>query len=293
MHRTQAAVLAILAFALPASAEFSGERALEWTRKLVALGPRPSGSAAHQKMQGMIVAHLQSSGCKVEEDKFTAQTPLGARAMNNIIAVTPGSAAKFLAISGHYDTKVMSGVKFVGANDGGSSAGFLLELASTVCRRPSVGNQLRLVFFDGEEAVVNWTETDSLYGSRRLAHQWRKNGTLARMTALINVDMIADRELNILNDASSTEWLKRTVWASARELGHGRHFEEELSGVTDDHLPFLQLGAAALDLIDLHYGPQNSFWHTDKDTMDKLSAKSFQVVGDVLLHSIRKIESAK
>ena len=268
-------------------ADFSGASALEFTRKLVQLGPRWSGSPAHAKMQSTILAALKQYKCEVIEDDFQAQTPAGQVAMKNIIARFPGKSGSSIAVSGHYDTKKM--LEFVGANDGGSSAGTLLEMARAMngaVRRDTV----YLVFFDGEEAVVNWSAADSLYGSRHLADKWSRDGTLSKLKALINVDMTGDKDLNILQEQYSNAEIRDLIWKTANDRGYGRYFTGKPQPVEDDHVPFLKLGVKAVDLIDFDYGDNMAFWHTPLDTMDKLSANSFQVVGNVLMEAIRRLE---
>jgi Zn-dependent M28 family amino/carboxypeptidase len=211
--------------------------------------------------------------------------------MNNIIARAAGrSHNQVVVLTGHYDTKVMEDQTFVGANDGGSSTGFLLEAARVLCGRPRKTDVL-LVWLDGEEAVREWTAEDSLYGSRHLAETWKHDGTLSRVRALINIDMIGDRDLAVVNEANSTPWLRKLVWDTAAEMGYSQHFPMHESAIEDDHIPFLRAGVAALDLIDFDYGPGNAWWHTDQDTVDKLSARSFQAVGDVVLRVVAKLEN--
>ena len=151
-------------------------------------------------------------------------------------------------------------------------------------------NDIYLVWLDGEEAIAEWSDTDGTYGSRHLAAKWAADGTLSRLKALINVDMIGDRDLTLVNDTNSTDWLRRLVWETAGQLGLSSHFSEVAGALEDDHIPFVKDGVSALDLIDFDYGPQNSWWHTDRDTMDKLSPASLQVVGDVVLATIRRLE---
>ncbi|HEY1205611.1 MAG: M28 family peptidase [Bryobacteraceae bacterium] len=268
---------------------FSGAAALELTRKAVSFGPRPSGSEPNRRLQALIRAELKPLGCEVTEDSFRASTPLGPIAMKNIIARFRGSSGQIVAITGHYDTKSIPGTYFIGANDGGSSTGFLLEMTRVVSRLPHK-NDIYLVWLDGEEAIAQWSDTDGTYGSRHLASRWAADGTLSKLKALINVDMIGDRDLSLVNDGNSTEWLRRMVWQTAGQLGLDKYFSTDPSSLLDDHIPFTQAGASAVDLIDFDYGPQNSWWHTDQDTMDKLSAASFQVVGDVVLATIRRLE---
>ena len=285
-------MLAVLAAVLlPAyGGEFSGADALAFTKRVVDFGPRPSGSPEIQKLQVYILGELKSLGCNAIQDDFTASTPLGRTPMKNILVRFSGTSGMAEVFTGHYDTKSMTGTYFVGANDGGSSAGLLLEMAKALAHEARK-DDVYLVWFDGEEAVARWTGLDSLYGSRHLAEKWAADGTLGRIRALINVDMIGDRDLGILEDMNSSGPLRELVWRTAERLGYGRHFLRNGSAIEDDHIPFLRRGVNALDLIDLDYGERNSYWHTDKDTMDKLSAESFQVVGRVLLETLNELES--
>ncbi len=269
------------------AADFSGERALDYTRHAVAFGPRPAGSGANHRLQAYIEAQIRPLHCRVIEDAFTAHTPDGAVAMKNIIAVFPGSSGKALVVTGHYDTKKLPG--FVGANDGGSSAGFLLELAQAAATR-KWQDDLYIVWLDGEEAFHDWTADDSVYGSRHLAERWEKDGTLGKVKALINVDMIGDKDLDILRDGNSSPALVQLFWKSAHDLGYEKYFLNDPGSIDDDHMPFIQRGANAIDIIDFDYGPNNSLWHTPEDTMDKLSAHSLQVVGDVLVETLARLQ---
>jgi len=269
--------------------EFSGAEALAFTKRIVSFGPRPAGSEAIRKLEAYILGELKALGCQVIQDDFMASTPLGATPMKNIITRFPGKSGKIVVITGHYDTKSMPGTYFVGANDGGSSAAFLLEMAKVLAHTPHQDDVL-LVWFDGEEAVAQWSDYDSLYGSRHLAERWSADGTLARIKALINVDMIGDRDLQILEDMNSAAALREKVWQIADRLGYTKHFLRNQSAIEDDHIPFLRRGVNALDLIDLDYGPDNSYWHTDKDTIDKLSAASFEIVGRVVLETLKELE---
>jgi len=292
MHRKKAALgvtAALLCAATACAAEFSGAGALEYTRRLVALGPRPSGSAANKKAQALIKAELSKLKCQVSEDTFTASTPAGPIVMSNIIARFPGTSSAAVAVTGHYDTKVFKEFPFVGANDGGSSAGFLLEFAKAASGKPRQ-LELILVWFDGEEAVREWSASDGIYGSRHLADKWAQDGTLRRLRALLNVDMTGDKDLLILSDFNSSADLRGLVWQIAKGLGYGRFFTEMGTPMEDDHIPFLGKGVKALDLIDFDYGPGNSWWHTAQDTMDKLSANSLWVVGHVVSETLKKLD---
>ncbi|HEX4771050.1 MAG TPA: M28 family peptidase [Bryobacteraceae bacterium] len=242
-----------------------------------------------QRLRAWITSQLSPLGGQLIPDTFDAQTPDGMRRMSNIILKFPGSSGKAVVISGHYDTLYKPMLQFVGANDAGSSTGFLVEVARVLARSKHP-DDLYIVFFDGEEAIREWTETDSLYGSRHLAAKWGADGTLSRIKALINVDMIGDANLDILNDDNSSQPLRALMWQAANKLGDGKYFLRQRSGIDDDHIPFVQAGVNALDIIDYDYGPQNSYWHTAADTMDKLSAHSLQVVGDVVMEMVEEIE---
>ena len=241
-------------------------------------------------MRGWILSELKPLGGQLSEDHFTGQTPVGPVTMANIILKFPGTSGKALVVSGHYDTKKIPMVKFSGANDAGSSTGFLIEFARVVSKMKH-RDDIYVVFFDGEEAVGNWSDTDSRYGSRHLVEKWSADGTLGRIRALINVDMIGDKDLDIIADANSSQWLNQTMWRVADSLGDGKYFLRRGGGIDDDHKPFADAGVNVLDIIDLDYGPNNSYWHTGQDTMDKLSAHSLQVVGDVVLGMLIDLES--
>jgi Zn-dependent M28 family amino/carboxypeptidase len=267
---------------------FSGSEALSLTGRAVAFGPRPDGSPAIVKLRAWIRQQLASRGCEVSSDAFTAQTPDGPLPMENIVAKFPGKSGRAIAITGHYDTKKLAG--FVGANDGGSSTGFLLELAAVLQKRPRT-DDIYLVFFDGEEAVRDWSETDSVYGSRHLAAKWTADGTNRRLKALINVDMIGDKNIRILWDGNSVASVREMFWNTADTLGYSEYFPREGGPIEDDHMPFILEGVRAIDVIN--FVSQNTFWHTPKDTMDKLSARAFQVVGDVTVKAIGVLEEQK
>jgi glutaminyl-peptide cyclotransferase len=268
--------------------EYSGERALEYTRKAVAFGPRPPGSPAIKQLQTYILAQVHSHGATVSTDDFTATTPKGNIGMRNIIASFPGKSGKAIVISGHYDTKLLPG--FVGANDGGSSTGFLLEMLD-VLQGAARKDDVWLVWLDGEEAFAEWSDTDSLYGSRHLAQKWLADGTAAKVKALINVDMIGDKNLDLVYDMNSTGSLRDLVWQAGERLGFHANFPHSPQEMGDDHQPFLRAGIKSLDIIDFDYGPDNSWWHNGKDTIDKLSANSFRIIGTVIQNVIPQLEA--
>jgi len=294
MHCTKARLIVILLTsgwlaAAGQAHEFSGARAMEYTRKAVSFGPRPPGSPALAGLRSYIEAQLkQVHGCEVTEDSFTAQTPGGPIKMANVIARFPGHSGRIVVVSGHYDTKRMPNMRFVGADDGGSSTGFLLELAETVATLPHA-DDIELVWFDGEEAYrKEWSDTDSVYGSRHLAQRWSADGTLGRVKALINVDMIGGKDLRILNEGNSSESLRQTIWQIAQRTGYGKYFDNAESATDDDHMPFVKLGVNAVDLIDFDTS-KKTYWHTAQDTLDKLAVHSFDVLGAVLTEVLKQI----
>jgi len=269
---------------------FRGAAALADARRAVTFGERPSGSAENRRQRAWILEELKPLGGEVTVDSFTAQTPTGRIEMANIILRFRGTSGKAIAVSGHYDTKKIPMVHFVGANDGGSSTGFLLEFARAAAKEKH-RNDLLIIFFDGEEAVLaNWTDTDSRYGSRHLTEKWSADGTLSRLIALINVDMVGDKNLDLADDENSSSRLRSMVKRAAAKLGYTHYFLEGSGAIDDDHKPFADAGAEVLDVIDLDYGPSNSYWHTAQDTLDKLSARSFQVVGDLVFELIRELD---
>jgi Zn-dependent M28 family amino/carboxypeptidase len=267
----------------------NANRALQYTKEVTAFGPRPIGSANHKKLEEYIHAHLK--GDDVEEDSFTADTPEGKFPVRNIIVKFPGSKDGIIVIAGHYDTPYyLRNTGFVGANDGGSSTGMLLELANQFRGKKRDGYSVWLLFTDGEEAVKEWTDTDSVYGTRHISDVWQKNGTVPKIKAFILQDMIGDADLNIDRDQNSTPWLEDVVYQAASRYGYQSHFFERNMDDRDDHLPFAKKGVPVADLIDLNYGYGNAFWHTPQDTMDKVSAKSLQIAGDTILESVRILD---
>jgi glutaminyl-peptide cyclotransferase len=264
---------------------FDAERAFDHIRQLVAIGPRVAGTAGAAAARAYIRKQLEPLKLRVEEQSFQAQTPLGPAQMVNLRAILPGDASRGrLIIAAHYDTKRLDDFTFVGANDGGSSAAFLIELARGLMSRTN-RRQIELLFLDGEEAVVEWEGDDHTYGSRHYVEAARRDGTLRDIRALILVDMIGDRDLRIKRESQSTPWLTDIIWRAARELKRSE-FLEESTPINDDHLPFLEAGVAAVDLIDLEY----PWWHTPGDTLDKVSPDSLKAVADVLLRALPDIE---
>ena len=270
----------------PAAARFDSNRAWEHLRQLVSLGPRPAGSAGIEQSRAYIRKQLASAGVPFVEQAWDAVTPRGTVRMVNLIATIPGARKDRLVVAGHYDTKRFDDIRFLGANDGGSSAAVLIELARALKARKNALT-MELLFLDGEEAVIQWQGDDRTYGSRHYVETGRKDGSLRSLRAMILVDMVADRDLRMKRDLNSTPWLTDIIWDAARREKLGDYFSSEPTRIEDDHLPFIEAGVPAVDLIDLEYAP----WHTAGDTLDAVSARSLQVVGDVLLAALPNIET--
>jgi glutaminyl-peptide cyclotransferase len=198
-------------------------------------------------------------------------------------------------IASHYDTNYpLRKTSFVGANDGGSSSGLLLEFANQLRGKTREGYSVWLVWDDAEEAIRPDTEVpfldDSLYGIRHLAEKWEADATLKKIKAFLLADMVGDADLNIEHDSNSTPWLEDVVYEAATRVGYQSHFFARTMPVDDDHIPFMKLGVACADFIDFDYGYNDVFWHTTQDTMDKLSPKSLEIVGVTMLETVRILD---
>src|SRR5450759_3734083 len=280
-------VLALAVQAVSPPPKFDSGRAWEHLRRLVAIGPRPSGSPAIEQTREYLKDQLISAGVSFTEQAWDDQTPIDKVHMVNLIATIPGTRKERIVIAGHYDTKLFREFRFVGASDGGSSAAFLLELARVLKTRRNPLT-IELLFLDGEEArMPDWKGNDNTYGSRHYVEMARRDGSLVSLKTMILVDMIGDRDLGIRRDGYSTPWLTDIIWETAKRYDLDDYFIPEATKVEDDHLPFLAAGVPSVDIIDLDYEP----WHTAKDTLDAVSARSLQVVGDVLLSALPHIEA--
>jgi Zn-dependent M28 family amino/carboxypeptidase len=276
-----------------AAPAFDGERAMQYVNDIVKIGPRPVGSANHQKVEEYLASRLK--GDQVEHDDFTADTPEGKLPVHNLIAKYPGTKDGIIVMASHYDTNYpLRNTSFVGANDGGSSSALLLEIADQLRGKPREGYSVWLVWDDAEEAIKPETQMpfdkDSLYGISHLADKWKADGTAKKIKAFLLADMIGDADLNVDRDTNSTPWLQSVVFEAASRLGYQSHFFARALPMEDDHLPFVHMGVPSVDLIDFTYGYNNVFWHTPQDTTDKLSAKSLAIVGGVVLETVRILD---
>jgi glutaminyl-peptide cyclotransferase len=279
-------VLGLMLQTAPA-VHFDSNRAWEHLRQIVSIGPRPAGSAALEQTRKYIKDQLAAVGLTAVEQTWVDDTPAGKLPMVNLVARIPGTKKDRIVIAGHYDTKRLPRFRFVGANDGGSSAAFLIELARVLKPRKNAFT-IELLFLDGEEAVNEiWAGTDNTYGSRHYVDVATRDGSLATLKALVLVDMIGDRDLRIKRDAYSTPWLTDVIWDAARRQKLDAYFVPASTQIEDDHLPFLKAGVPSVDIIDLEYEQ----WHTAGDTLDAVSARSLQVVGDVVVAALPQLEA--
>ena len=273
----------------PEPSALSGSRALETTAAFVALGPRESGTPGSERAAAWLADRLKELGIEVRVDVFHAATPDGTQTFRNVIGRIPGAETGTVILVSHYDTKSGISPSFVGANDSGSSSGLLLELAR-VLRDKRGGPSIEFLFADGEECRRDYGRNDGLIGSRHRAEQLKESGEAARVGAVILLDMIGDRDLKVSLPRNGDPRLSLAVFQAAAAEGVRNRFRLSDGGVLDDHVPFLEAGMPAVDLIDFEYGEgpgDNRYWHTAQDTMDKLSAESLQAVGRVVVRMLR------
>lgn len=264
--------------------DVSGEKAFEHVRKLVDFGPRPSGSEALEKSRAYITEQLVTAGWRVRRQAFTQNTPAGPIEFANLIADFSGpenrGSWKMFLLGSHFDTKRFDGISFVGANDAGSSTGLLLEIARVLAKEPRLAARIQLVFFDGEEALEQFTETDGLYGSRYFVKQLLDAKLTKQYRGGIVFDMVGDKSLTITFPPDSPVELARGLFASAEALNLRKYFTYFDRDVIDDHTPLNAAGIPTIDVIDFEF-PQ---WHTADDNIDSISPESLRIVGAVALH---------
>jgi glutaminyl-peptide cyclotransferase len=269
---------------------FDAARAYQHVANLVAIGPHSAGTDGGRRAQEYITGQLQGFGCTVDQQTFTARgTPVGDVSMKNLVAKIPGASPDILMFATHFDSKRMA--NFVGADDGGSSTGVMLELARQLCARKNALT-IWIAFFDGEEAFNrNWVNPDNTYGSREMAARMALSGDLARVRAFVLADLVGNRKLKLKRESQSTPWLTELIWATAARLGYQQTFVNDSTEIEDDHLAFLHRGVAAADVIDLETPQADSYWHETSDTIDKVSPKSLAIVGHVLIETVPQLES--
>jgi Zn-dependent M28 family amino/carboxypeptidase len=271
---------------------FSGDRAYEHVRQLVNYGPHPSGSPGLTRAATYITTQLQEIGLETSEQVFVAPTPRGPVQFRNIIGKTRGGhdgPEKVVVIASHYDTKWFTNMTFVGANDGGSSTGVLLEMARVASAQPN----LWFVFLDGEEAMNQYGTDDGLWGSKFFVEDLKSRSQTDWIKAMVLLDMVGDSHLEIQIPADSKPSLIDEVFKAAKDTGHRDSFRYSGTYMLDDHVPFLNAGIPATDLIDFEFGSApglNDYWHTDKDTLDKISPHSLEITGQTTLRLLTLLQ---
>lgn len=268
---------------------FDGKLAYEQVAKQVSFGPRPPGSPAIKNLQDYMESQLKSYGCAVDMDSFSADTPDGRVPMKNFLVKIPGEKPGIILLGTHYDTKKLR--NFVGADDGGSSTGVMLEMARLLCRQAPGKYAVWIAFFDAEEAFnVEWKDPDNCYGSRQMAAQMAGSGDLPKVKAFILADIVGGRTPRFRRDPESTKWVVDLVWGVAKKLGYSDIFVNEVGGPGgDDHFSFTKRKVPSVDIIDLD--PREvPYWHTPEDTMDKISPKTLAIVGHTILESVHELQ---
>jgi len=282
----------------PAAAAVSGQAIYNLTQQFLSVAPRRfNGSPGHLAAENFIKDHFKPEAAhgNFETDQFTANTPAGPQTMRNFIVRYPGKKDGVIVLVTHYETNYpLRNIAFVGANDGACTSALLIAIGQYFRAHPPQGYSIWLVFDDGEEAVNQWSDSDSLYGTRHLAGKWYADGTLKRIKALLIADMIGDKDLDILDEQESTPWLRTLLRQAAANTHHSANVGQTQGAEDDDHLPFLKRGVPSIDIIDVDYGPRTAsapdgYHHTAQDTIDKISAKSLQVSADLFLEMIRLI----
>ncbi|MEI6217540.1 MAG: M28 family peptidase [bacterium] len=274
----------------------NGHNAIARVRGFLGTGSRDAGTPGAQKAAEYLAAELRSLGVKTEIDEFEDDTPGGHRTFRNVIGRIGEPGGGVIVLGSHYDTKSGIGDGFQGANDSGSSTGLLLELAAVLKTAPIAGTELVLAFLDGEECTLSYGRNDGLHGSRRLARALLKSGVSKRVAGVVILDMVGDKDLNVSIPNNSTPGLCSAVFSAAHMEGTRSKFSQSQYDVLDDHVPFLDAGMPALDIIDFTYGSAdglNDYWHTKEDTIDKLSAESLETIGRVTIRLINMLVENK
>ena len=255
-----------------------GEYAFAMAEKSVSFRNRVSGSKEIALYGDWIEKESGGSSRRF----YTKDTPIGKVHFRNIEVIIPGKKKEFLVIGAHYDTKRFSSFQFDGANDGGSGVGALLAMIKVLREKKIVPPYtLHFVFFDGEECMEEYGVNDGLHGSRHYVVVNKKSGRLANCKGMILLDMIGDKDLKIAPGSECTPALVKRLLLLAEKTGK-KEFAGTFPGeILDDHVPFLKAGIPAIDLIDFSYGPNNLYWHTEMDTLDKISGQSIKTAADL------------
>lgn len=280
-------------FTVPTLDAQNGSNALQYVARLLELGERDAGTSGAETAAKWIMEELRAAGLpEVQIESFVDTTPDGPATFHNVLAMMHGNSPTRILLLSHFDTKSKISTaerKFQGANDSGSSTGLLLELAAVLAKqlkRPPLYT-IQWAFLDGEECRYNYGPHDGLHGSRYLANKMKSEGV--NFKAVILLDMIGDRNLQVTMPRNSTPALKAFVFKAASALGVRNKFSLYDGNILDDHQPFFEAGYPAVNLIDFTFGSSlgaNDYWHTLEDTLDKLDYESLRIVGNVVLKVI-------
>lgn len=262
-------------------------------QEIIRLSPRPPESEIFRKFRTYLANTLKSFSLKVWEEPFTASTPKGAISMANVVAEKKGQTDHILYLASHIDTKIIDGIEIQGANDSGSSTAALLELARVISKQDTKFTY-RFVFFDGEESIgLNMTDRDGLYGSREHVRRLKGDNLIPNVHAMILLDMIGDKNPVIIKDLDSSQELYSLFAVCCQRLGYKNLSAGPATSMYDDHVPFLGVGIPSLDIIDFDYGPNNSFWHTEKDKAENVSVNSIFKVVQVVACMLESLERSQ
>ena len=266
--------------------EFDEQNAMRLLKKLIAFGPRHSGTAANLKQAEFIAMTARKYGAVPNAIKFKRRTTEGLLDFVNIEVVIPGRRDDFIIIGSHFDSKKMpEGIKFEGANDAGSSTAVLLEMIRTIKQSKAKPEYtLKFVFFDGEECFNEYGPNDGLFGSKHYAKLLQSQNLVSQCRAVIILDMVGDKNLNITLPIDSDKRLSEMLFKAAERCGTSEHFGYFPREILDDHTPFKKIGIPVIDIIDFKFGPGNSFWHSSEDNIGNISAKSLKIIGKTTLN---------
>lgn len=264
---------AALAFA-PQDAAFAHKTAKEFVESCT---PRDAGTIRGNIAANWILDRASMTGANVRRDIFMASTPSGERRFVNLYAEYQSNPDDgWIILVSHYDTK--PGSQCPGANDGASTTALLISIANALGEWKTPKGNVMLVWTDGEECQgAKYSVGDGFQGSQRAVKYLQEKKRNVR--AVLCLDMLGDKDLEISIPANGDKTLARIATIAARRIGEPKLVKRTEDRVKDDHVAFLDAGYRAIDLIDFEYGPDNSWWHTDEDTIDKISEESLYKSG--------------
>ena len=252
--------------------------------------PRDAGTPDAERAANWLHKRLTAQGIDATLDRFTDPTPRGEKDFFNVLATIPGRSDEWIVLLSHFDTMNGIGKGFQGANDGGSSTGLLLELASVLHAAAPLKHNVLCGFMDGEECMLAYSDRDGFHGSKRLAKALKQQKR--KIKAVILMDMVGDRDLKITLPHNCTPSLRVLALEAAEATGDRAKIGLFDGNIYDDHQAFIDCGFPAIDLIDFHYGSapgENDYWHTVKDTIDKLSADSLLTTGRIVTEMLNRL----